>query len=49
MSVLLYVEGQNRADELRQMLIQAIDGVEFLQREICTPDKRFPEDQGRGR
>src|SRR5262245_31880299 len=41
MAVLLYVEGQDRADELRQTLIPAIAGIEFLQREICTPDRRF--------
>ena len=41
MAVLLYVEGQDRADELRQMLIRAVEGIEFLQREICTPDRRF--------
>jgi hypothetical protein len=41
MAVLLYVEGQDRADELRQTLIPGIAGIEFLQREICTPDRRF--------
>jgi hypothetical protein len=41
MAVLLYVEAQDRADELRQRLVPSLEGIEFLQREVCTPERRF--------
>jgi hypothetical protein len=40
-SVLLYVEGQDRADELRKALVTSLGDIEFLQREVCTSDRRF--------
>jgi hypothetical protein len=41
MPVLLYVEVQDRADELREKLARELSDFEFLQREVCTPDRRF--------
>jgi len=41
MSILLYVEGQDRADELRKTLVASLGDIEFLQRETCTSDGRF--------
>jgi hypothetical protein len=40
-AVLLYVEAKEDADELRDRLLAGIHGVEFLQRETVTPDRRF--------
>ena len=41
MVVLLSVEGHDQRDELRQRLVSSLAGIEFLQREICTSDRRF--------
>jgi len=41
MAVLLFVEARDRAEELRRMLIPGVEGIEFLQRELCTSDRRF--------
>jgi hypothetical protein len=41
MVVLLTVEGRDQNDELRQTLVRSLAGIEFLQREVCTSDRRF--------
>jgi hypothetical protein len=41
MVVLLSVEGHDHRDELRQKLVSSLAGIEFLQREVCTCDRRF--------
>ncbi len=39
--ILLYVEAKEQGDEVRRQLARAIQGIQFLQREVCTPDRRF--------
>jgi len=41
MVVLLAVGARDQSDELRQTLVRSLAGIEFLQREVCTSDRRF--------
>lgn len=39
--LILQIEAKNRGDDLRAFLARAVRGVHFLQREVCTSDRRF--------